>query len=305
MRKCTVIYNPESGKKNKQKITDNEILSILKEYDYETTIIKTEYSGHAEFLLETIEDCDLVISMGGDGTFNEVMTGNLKREERLVVANIPFGTTNDIATMYGYGKDIKENFHLLLSGTVKEVDIPTINGKPFIYSVCIGKFSNIPYETSRKMKSKVGYLAYLLKGIQLFKKKLKLYDIKYIIDNEEYHGNYSFLIVSNATRIAGINNVYDDVKLNDDQFEILFCKLRTKKEIVKSLFELTKTNIAGITGCDFYRTNNLKIIFNRKPDMSWCVDGEKLDIDTNEYIIKNYHNIKIMIPNKNIDKLFK
>lgn len=305
MKKCIVIYNPESGKKHKHKISDDEILSILKEYGYEGTIIKTEYSGHAEEIVEGIKTCDLVISMGGDGTFNEVMTGNFKRKKRVVVANIPYGTTNDIASMYGYGKDIKKNFHLLLSGTIKKVDIPTINDRPFVYSVCIGKFSNIPYETSRKMKSKIGYLAYLLKGIQVFKRELSLYDIKYIIDDKEYSGNYSFLIISNATRIAGINDVYDDVLLDDDQFEILFCKLKKKSEIVKSLFELTKTNIAGITGCEFHRTNNLKIIFKDKPNMAWCVDGEKYDINTNEFVIKNHHNIKIMMPSKNVDKLFK
>ena len=45
---------------------------------------------------------DLVISVGGDGTFSEVMNGNLEREKQLVLAHLPVGTTNDIGHMYGF-----------------------------------------------------------------------------------------------------------------------------------------------------------------------------------------------------------
>ena len=37
---------------------------------------------------------------------------------------------------------------------------------------------------------------------------------------------------------------------------------------------------------------------------NWCIDGEKLDDDSLKYEIKIDRNIKMMIPKKNIDKLF-
>ena len=35
---------------------------------------------------------DLVISGGGDGTFNEIVSGNLRREKQIPLSHIPVGT---------------------------------------------------------------------------------------------------------------------------------------------------------------------------------------------------------------------
>ena len=36
----------------------------------------------------------------------------------------------------------------------------------------------------------------------------------------------------------------------------------------------------------------------------WDIDGEKLDIDTSEVVIKMDRDTELMLPKKNIDKLF-
>ena len=105
MKKCVVIYNPNSGKAVKHDFTE-EFTNILKEYNYDVNFIKTEYKGQAKEIVTNLEIVDLVISIGGDGTFNESMTGNLRRKERLVLAHIPMGTANDIGAMFGYEKNI-------------------------------------------------------------------------------------------------------------------------------------------------------------------------------------------------------
>ena len=74
----------------------------------------------------------MVISLGGDGTFNEIVTGNLKRKKPLLLAHIPLGTTNDIGAMFGYSKNIISNLKALLDGSIKKIDICTVNGRPFV-----------------------------------------------------------------------------------------------------------------------------------------------------------------------------
>ena len=105
MKKCLIIYNPHSGKKQIKKYLP-EIEQILNKKDYEVEIIATKYKGHATEILETAPNVDLVMSFGGDGTFNEVMAGNIKRKEQLLLTHIPVGTTNDIGAMLGYTKNI-------------------------------------------------------------------------------------------------------------------------------------------------------------------------------------------------------
>lgn len=309
MKKALFIYNPNSGKKTKKKIkvvaNFNKIKNIFNEYNYEVEFMETNYAGHAKEIVATANYFDLVVSLGGDGTFNEVVTGNLKRKNYLVMAHIPYGTTNDIGTMFGLNKNIYNNLELLLSGKEKNVDIGLINDRPFVYVAGFGKFLNVPYETSRKMKKKVGYFAYLINAIKDFLfNKTPLYELEYEIDGEKYHGLYSFALISNANRIAGINNFYKNVKLDDNELEILFCNLKNKQEVIRSLFYSKTTDITKISGIYFHKCSSLKIKFIDKLKKPWCLDGEKLDYISDEYNIKITNELKMLVPSKVIDKLF-
>ena len=167
-----------------------------------------------------------------------------------------------------------------------------------------GKFMNIPYETSRDLKKKIGYLAYLAEGAKSFNNKTKLYDITYEIDGVKNRGLYSFFIITSANRIAGIKNFYKDVKLDDDNFEVLMCNMTTKLDIIKSLYFVTMYDATKVPGFYFHKTNNLKIKFNTPLDKAWCIDGEELLPIENEYEIKIETNIKILMTIKNVKELF-
>ena len=303
MKSCTIIYNPNSGHVFKTKYL-KEYKKILTKNGYNPKFIGTQYSGHAKEIVNHLEPTDLVISMGGDGTFNEVMSGNLERKKPLILAHIPVGTTNDVGVMFGYGKDIKKNLKLLLDGTIKGMDICVINGRPFVYVAGFGKFMQIPYNTPRKLKKKYGYMAYLLEGVKDFFYPTKMYDITYKVNGIEKRGLYSFMLISNANRIAGINNFYKDVKLDDNQFEVLFCNFKRRVDIIKTFTILMTTDIERVSGVEFYKTNHLEIKFADYPKKAWCIDGEKLDRAVLNYEISNVRNVKIMMPKKNIDKIF-
>ena len=305
MKECAIIYNPNSGHKEVNKYLE-EIVKILDKEQYHAIIYATEYKKHAtEIVRKLPPEIDLVMSFGGDGTFNEVMAGNLQRREQLLLTHIPVGTTNDIGAMLGYQKNILENVKKSLNGVVKEFDIGLINNKPFIYVAGFGKYMNISYDTSRELKKKIGQLAYYKEGIKEFFHKTKLYDVTYEIDKEKYRGLFSFILISNANHIAGLKNIYKDVKLDDDKFEIVLSTIKKKKDLLKSLYILTSSDPSKIPGIYFYKTNNIKIKINDEEYKDWCIDGEKLSkSEKNTYEIKTKNHIKILIPTKNVSKLF-
>lgn len=303
MKKCLVVYNPNSGKYNKE-VTLPKIEKILNEYDYSVIIEKTKYKGDATSIVANIDKCDLVVSIGGDGTFNEVMTGNLMRKDRIVLCHLPSGTTNDVGAMWGYGKNMLNNLKLALNGKVKRIDICTINDKPFVYSAGFGKFMNIPYETPRELKKRIGHLAYIREGARDFFRKVKLYDITYEVDNEKYRGLFSFALITNANRVAGINNFYKDIKLDDNKFEVLLCNITKLKDIVKTLYFFALYDASKIPGFYFYQTDNIKIKFNSPLKKPLCIDGESFDDMSGSYNIKIDHNVYVLMPKKNINSLF-
>ena len=283
MKKCLVVYNPNSGKYNKE-VTLPKIEKILNEYDYSVIIEKTKYKRDATSIVANIDKCDLVVSIGGDGTFNEVMTGNFMRKDRIVLCHLPSGTTNDVGAMWGYGKNMLNNLKLALNGKVKRIDICTINDKPFVYSAGFGKFMNIPYETPRELKKRIGHLAYIREGARDFFRKVKLYDITYEVDNEKYRGLFSFALITNANRVAGINNFF--------------------KDIVKTLYFFALYDASKIPGFYFYQTDNIKIKFNSPLKKPLCIDGESFDDMSGSYNIKIDHDVYVLMPKKNINSLF-
>ena len=303
MKKCLVVYNPNSGKYNKE-VTLPKIEKILNEYDYSVIIEKTKYKGDATSIVANIDKCDLVVSIGGDGTFNEVMTGNFMRKDRIVLCHLPSGTTNDVGAMWGYGKNMLNNLKLALNGKVKRIDICTINDKPFVYSAGFGKFMNIPYETPRELKKRIGHLAYIREGARDFFRKVKLYDITYEVDNEKYRGLFSFALITNANRVAGINNFYKDIKLDDNKFEVLLCNITKLKDIVKTLYFFALYDASKIPGFYFYQTDNIKIKFNSPLKKPLCIDGESFDDMSGSYNIKIDHDVYVLMPSKNVNNLF-
>ena len=114
-------------------------------------------------------------------------------------------------------------------------------GDPFVYVSGFGKFINLSYETSSKSKAKYGYLAYLVSGVKDFFKESYMYEIEFTINGVTKRGKYSLGVISNANRIAGINNFYKDVKLDDDTFEVLFCSIRKRSCSVNPLKKINST----------------------------------------------------------------
>ena len=304
MKNCVVIYNPNSGHIFKAKYL-KEYKNILNKHKYNVKLIGTEYHGHAKEIVSHLDsNTDLVISMGGDGTFNEVMTGNLERKKRLVLAHIPVGTTNDVGVMFGYEKDIMKNLRLLLNGEIRGMDIGNINGRPFVYVAGFGKFMHIPYQTPRKLKKKLGHMAYLIEGAKDFFMPTKMHKITYKIGDIEKTGYYSFMLISNANRIAGINNFNRDVKLDDDKFEVIFCNFKRRVDIIRTFALLLTMDASKVSGIEFYKTNHIEVKFYDYPHKAWCVDGEQLDRAVLKYDISINKNVKIMMPSKNIKKNF-
>ena len=304
MKKCTLICNLESGKGIKKEEV-GKIISLISKHGYDITYHITTKQGDAKSYIQTLDDnVDLVLSIGGDGTFNEVLSGNYLRDKKLVLSHIPVGTTNDIGTMFGMGKNLLKNVESILEGEIRQVDIGLINNQPFMYVAGFGKFINVPYETSRKLKKSLGYFAYIVNGIKEFVQKTKLYELEYEVDGKVYRGLYSLILISNANRIAGFNNIYKDVKLNDNKLEMVFCNITRKKDLVKSIAIMLNKGITNVPGLYCHASDKLEIKFKNVPKNCWTIDGEKYNEKTKKYVFTIDKTTYMLLPKKNLKELF-
>ena len=304
MKKCVIIYNPQSGKLKKKELLQT-FFDLLRNHGYEAEIKYTKKKKDATEIIKNLDYVDLVICAGGDGTLNEVVTGNLAREKRLTLANLPMGTTNDVANMYGYTKNnYMKNLELLLEGVKKKIDVCFINETPFVYVACLGDYIDMAYSTPRDLKKKYGKLAYVMYGLKQLRNKINSYDIKYKIDNKTYEGRYSFFFIKNASRVAGFDDVYYDVKLDDNKFEVAFCHVKNKAELMKIFVLVNNMDLKDVPGITYYQTDNLEIEFLQSPKVSWCIDGEEYKSSSNKFVFRIDRDTHMMLPKEHIVKLF-
>lgn len=304
MKKCVIIMNPESGKKrNRDKLKD--VYDILRKYDYETEIKFTKRKKDAtEIIKDLSNDIDLVISAGGDGTLNEVVTGNLERKKKLTLANLPLGTTNDVGNMYGLHGNILSNLEKLLQGEPKKIDVIKINNVPFVYVAALGDYIDMVYNTPRELKKKYGKIAYIMYGMKQLRNKIHQYNIKYKVDGKEYTGKYSFIFITNSSRVAGVDDIYYDVKLNDNKFEVALASIDNKADMLKMLVMTQTRDIKDIPGITYYQTSNFEIEFLNQPKTSWCIDGEELKSKELKFKFEVDKSTTMLMPEENISKLF-
>ena len=303
MRKAVIIINPQSGKSKKMK-NFTGFYDILRKYGYDGEIKFTQGRGHAAEIVKSLpNDIDLVISAGGDGTLNEVVSGNVKRDKRLVLANLPMGTTNDVGNMYGLNRGVYENLEIILQGKPRKLDVVYINNTPFVYVACLGDYIDMAYNTPRRLKKRFGKLGYVIYAFQQIFNPINIYDIKYKVDGEEHQGSFSFIFISNSSRIAGMPDVYYDVKLDDNKFEVALANVKSKRDMLKMLMYITTIDVKDIPGITYYQTNDFEIEFMSKIKTSWCIDGEEYKNQGPKFKFRIDKKTRMMMPKEKIGEL--
>ncbi|MBR2713088.1 MAG: YegS/Rv2252/BmrU family lipid kinase [Bacilli bacterium] len=304
MKKCVIIYNEKSGKVKSDNIINN-FHRIVEEYGYKLDVYITERVGHGtEIIKELPNDIDLVIAAGGDGTLSEVIKGNIERKHKLLMSILPMGTTNDVGSMYGFSKNYEKALESILNGVEKNIDIVMMNNTPFIYVAAFGNFINVTFDTPKKLKETFGRFGYILHGFSNITEKIQKHHIKYKIDGEEKEGEYSFIFITNGNHIAGVNEVYKDIKLDDNKFEVVLCDITNKAELLMALMHIYIYGVEKMNGCKVYSTSNMEIEFDDVPAFSWGLDGEEYKPDTNKFKFTINKDINLLLPTDNIDKLF-
>ena len=132
--------------------------------------------------------------------------------------------------------------------------------------------------------------------------KEKFNETSDILDDFVFDGDPNkYFLYAMLKKEFEFENEFDE--LDDGKFEVLFCNLSRKQDVLKTLYYLRTSDITKVPGFYFHKTDNLKISF-KKPVSSWCVDGEHLEEEETDYEITVKKNVKILLPRKNVNTLF-
>ena len=214
--KIFFIINPIAGngkaleewEKNKIKIFKN-----FGEQNYEFT----KYPGHAIEISKKIsnEDFDLIVSVGGDGTLNEVVNGLVNSNKTIVI--LPFGTGSDFGKTIGI-RNLDDFFIAVKNGKKIKVDIGNVYFTEQSFSRYFIKILEIGFGAEvmnyvNKHKS-LGKYSFIL-GIISTLSKMKKFDLNIQLNTIKKTFSTIEVIVANGKYFGGGMLASPDSKIDD------------------------------------------------------------------------------------------
>lgn len=271
-KKLLLIINPVSGLRLAHYYIA-KVTSILTENGYDVFTMLTTKRGDAERWAEEYgKTFDLVVACGGDGTFNEVISGNIQGANR-DIGYIPCGSTNDFAASLGLSSDILTAAEAIGKGSVHTIDAGSFGGRSFTYVASFGAFTKASYSTPQNVKNVIGHLAYVLEGgMELTKLHPEYVSLE--ADGTIYEGNYIFGAISNSTSLGGVLSISKDlVDMNDGCFEVMLVKNpENATQLSHILKALTTQKLEDCEEIEFFSTQ--KLLLRKNPVSGWSLDGE-------------------------------
>ena len=274
VKKMLFVINPYAGMRKASKMLP-EILAVFNRVDYDVRVYVTAGQGDAVAAVEKMAPgMDLVVCCGGDGTFNETLSGVLRADLQIPIGYIPAGSTNDFASSLKLSSDCLEAARNIVEGTADPYDVGSFGDRYFSYVASFGAFTKASYATPQNAKNLLGHLAYVLEGMQELP-QIRKHRVKLTLDSGEVlEDEYIFGAICNATSVGGIMTLDPGlVDLQDGKFEVLLIRApKTLQEISECLLAVQKQqyNSAMMTFCSASR-----ITVEADPEMPWSLDGEK------------------------------
>ena len=165
-KKIVFIINPISGT-GRQKKSESAIIKYLDHSKYSYKIAYTAYAHHAVEIAKaaTLNGSDIVVSIGGDGSANDVARGLVHSDT--IMGLIPVGSGNGLAHHLKIPISLKKSISIINKLKISRIDTATINDTLFISVAGLGFDALVAEEFARCGRR--GFWSYLKNGLKQFR----------------------------------------------------------------------------------------------------------------------------------------
>lgn len=281
--RARLIYNPTSGQEIiKKYIAD--LLNKLESYGYETSTFATTAAENSA-KHEATRCCeegiyDLIVAAGGDGTISEIVNGMVIFKSHPKLAIIPTGTTNDFARALRIPRRKPlEAVEVIGKKQTLKIDvgraIQSSEEKHFINIAAAGALSELTYGVPSSLKTVFGYLAYMVKGVELLP-QIRKAPVRITHDSGVFEGKVSMIFIALTNSVGGFEQIAPDAKLDDGLFTVILVKTDNLFEIIALLGMIAsgKGHHMDDVNTEYIKTRTLEVEPLSDKKMLINLDGE-------------------------------
>ncbi len=289
-KKIVFIINPISGvhsKINLPEIIKHTIDST--KYDYILQL--TQRPGHATQLAEKAisEKADVIVSVGGDGTLNEiakVVTGT-----SVLLGIIPLGSGNGLARHLGIPLRINDAVQLLNRNKVRTIDVCKLNDRFFFSNAGSGFVARVAHSFHHgKIRGFTGYTLHVIKNF--FGYNSQIYSLE--IDGKKVNGEYFLINISNSNQFGYNLKIAPVAELNDGLMDLILVRTHSKFSSIPLMLDLFNGKIQKNKNVTVEKIKHIKIF--SKGNIEMQVDGEPLYVTEDIDISIHPASLKVICP---------
>ena len=195
--------------------------------EHQVELRNTERQGHAtELAAELLDQVDVLLALGGDGTFHEILQAFVNRthlhQEKVRVGFIPAGSANDFSRNLKIPKNIAEAHQNINDEGIKvELGLITLNNDRK-YFLNIADFG-IGAEVVRRVNKGPKYLSpslSFLRATSLAFLRYKPYEVKLSWENGSWTGRIAAIAVANGKTFGSGLHIAPDAVIDDGTLRI-------------------------------------------------------------------------------------
>jgi diacylglycerol kinase (ATP) len=280
MSRMTVILNPIAGRGAGTRLS-GQIAERLRGHGLEFELLATTAAGHATVLARDAvqQGSKLVIAVGGDGTFNEVLNGLLQAHDSpdgTALGILPIGTGNDFAFGAGLPMDLAGASQVIARRQSRILDVGWVqadNEEPRYFGNGVGiGFDAIVNIESRKLKRLRGFLVYL---VAVFKTLASYYHAPRTtirIDRSEIVQPSLMISVMNGHRFGGGFYMTPGSRMDDGLFDLCVAGKVSRLRMVGFVPQFMRGTHTGDSHITMSQGRRVTVV----SDSPWAshVDGE-------------------------------
>jgi YegS/Rv2252/BmrU family lipid kinase len=281
------IINPKAGNPRKNRIV-LRTLRLLSRKSPGHKIIHTKSAGHATRIVHrSASHYDVVVSVGGDGTVNEVGKGLIHQKSTMGI--IPKGSGNGLARELNIPNNIRKAIRLLDIMNTKTIDTIRINDLLCLNMAGTGFDAEVAFEfESRKHR---GLLNYIVSAFRVFS-RYKPVGVTVEIDGRIMEEQAFLVSIANSRQFGNNAFIAPLADLEDGYFDI--CILRPFPLWLTPVLAFMLFN-KTIHQSKFYKTFRAKSArIYAEGNLRWHVDGEPCNISSPVDVSINPRSLKVL-----------
>jgi diacylglycerol kinase (ATP) len=219
-RSAAIIVNPISGHGIGLKRA-KRARRILEKAGLDVEVYLTEGPGHGSQLTkEKGISADVIISVGGDGTLNEIVNGLVETGSDTPIAIVPTGTANVVSRELGLPSDVTSQVRLAVDGPVRRLDLGCAGNRQFIMSAGAGFDAAVVNKVSMSRTDRsITMLNYVIPCLREGM-RYPFPAMRVTVDGMVVDERSTFTVVGNMRRYGGIFQIFKDACPDDGMLHV-------------------------------------------------------------------------------------